>query len=301
MTEHQIKIQMDEIRRLVWEGALNIQISVESSMTIKGASLKERTLNLRLPRESYITIYLSTIVDRLRNYLRVDPDGESQYVWLEYQGVPLYWNYPLGLLYDSMTALNPSERQNDCDGTLNVWKLDFAQGTQLPPGVLPFSGDLQSVRSYWMQQWKQACFVLNGSSKQMMSLSIQDTRKFWNSVTLRDQSAFRQIANKVVPPQPRCIPILIHQSLPKMQLFQPIVPPNKSDGSSMKVIDLIENQFPALFEGNNSLSKVVSGGIEVPLASELQDVFNRFMSLDGFLHLSLCLLSDSEYGRTTAK
>lgn len=294
---------MDEIRRLVWDGALNVQVSVKPNMLIGGVDIRECTVNLRLPRETYIVVYIRTILDKLRNNLRIDPDDEDQYVWLEYQGVPLYWNYPVGMLYDSMTALNPSERQSSSNlgDLLTLWKLELAQGSQLPPGVIPFGGNLQSVRSYWMQQWKQACFVLNGTAKQMMSLSMQDTQRFWDGVIIRDQDSFRQIAGKIVPLKPRCIPILIHQSLPKMQLHQPVVTGFNTDGSRMQLMDLIEEEFPALFEDRNSLSKVISNGVEIPLTSDLLDVYNRFMSFDGFLHLSLCLLSESEYGRTIAE
>ncbi|QLL30952.1 hypothetical protein HG536_0A07670 [Torulaspora globosa] len=294
---------MDEIRRLVWEGALNVQVTVKSSLLIGDADLRHYTLNLRLPRETYIAIYLRTIIDRLRNYLRTDPDNEDQFVWLECQGVPVYWNYPIGILYDFMTGLNPSDRQRShCSGELlNVWKLELAQGSQLPPGVIPFGSELQLVRTYWMQQWKQACYVLNGSSKQMMSLSMQDTQKFWDALIARDQNAFRQVASKIIPAKPRSIPICIHQSLPKMQMFQPIVAGHKSDGSRMKLKDLMKEQFSSLFVDDNSLSKVVSNGIELPLTLDLLDVYARFMSLDGYLHLSLCLLSESEYGRAIAR
>lgn len=292
---------MDEIRRLIWEGALNVQITLKPSLLIGDADPRDYTLNLRLPRETYIAIYLRTIVDRLRNYLRTDPDNEDQFVWLECQGVPVYWNYPVGILYDSMTGLNPSDRDCCSDGFLNVWKLELAQGSQLPPGVIPFGSDLQMVRTYWMQQWKQSCYVLNGSSKQMMSLSMQDTQKFWDALIVRDQNAFRQVASKIIPAKPRRIPICIHQSLPKMQMFQPIVTGYKPDGSRMQLQDLMMEQFSSLFMDTNSLSKVVSNGIEIPLTLDLLDVYARFMSLDGYLHLSLCLLSESEYGRTIAK
>ncbi|QLQ81443.1 hypothetical protein HG537_0F02040 [Torulaspora globosa] len=291
---------MDEIRRLVWEGTLNVQITVKPSLLIGSVDIRHYVLNLRLPRESYIGIYLRTIIDRLRNHLRVDPDSQDQFVWLECQGVPVYWNYPVGMLYDSMTGLNPSNRSCS-DEVLNVWRLELAQGSQLPAGVIPFGSDLQLVRTYWMQQWKQACYVLNGSAKQMMSLSMQDTQKFWDALIVRDQDAFKQVASKIIPIKPRSIPICIHQSLPKMQMFQPIVTGYNSDGSRMKLEDLMKEQFSSLFMEDTSLAKIVSNGIEIPLTLDLLDVYGRFMSFDGYLHLSLCLLSESEYGRSIAK
>lgn len=296
-------MSINDIRQLVWQGALNVQITVKPTLLAVDESPKDCAVNLRIPRDIYLTCYLPAIIARVRDSLRVDLDDEEQHIWLEFENVPLYWNYPAGVLYDSMIGLNPSEREDkDAENSLEVWRLELAQGPKLPPGVIPLTGGLQQIRSYLMHQWKQACFILNGSSKQVMSLSMQESSRFWESVVTRDQENFIYVANKVIPFKPRFIPVIIHQTLPEVKLFQPVMVHSKDDGTRTKLIDLIQAQFPNLFQKDHvSLSKVVSNGIELPLTEDLYDLYNRLFSLDGFLHLSICLITDSEYAEEASK
>lgn len=287
---------MDQIRGLVWEGALNVQIAIRPSLLVVDVDPKEATLNLRIPRNIYFTIYLPTILSSLRNYLRIELSDNDQHFWLEFENVPLFWNYPVGVLYDSMTGLNPSEREKRTnEDSLVVWKLELVHGTKVPPGLIPLVGGSEQIRSYWMHQWKQACFLLNGSSKQVMSLSMRDSKRFWDSITTRDYKTFDVIVAKVLPLKPRLIPVLVHQILPEMKLFQPVVTELKADGSKTKIIDLIESLYSGLFrQDTEHLLKLVTNGVEIPPKADLYELYLRFMSLDGFLHLSMCLLSDSE-------
>lgn len=292
----------NDIRRLVWQSALNVQVTVKSSLRAVDGNNGDCSVNLRIPRDVYLPSCLPTIAASLRDALRMDLDDTEQFQWLEFEDVPLYWNYPVGVLYDSMTGLNPSEREDrDTENSIEVWKLVLAQGPKVPSGVIPFTGELRQVRSYWMHQWKQVSFILNGSSKQVMSLSMQESTRFWESVLTRDLEIFTNVASKVIPLKPRHIPVIIHQTLPETKLFQPVTAYLKDDGSRTKLIDVIQAQFPNLFKyEGKSLSKVVSNGIELPLNEDLFELYSRFFSLDGFLHLSICLLSDSEYAENAS-
>ena len=127
-------MSINDIRQLVWQGALNVQITVKPTLLAVDESPKDCAVNLRIPRDIYLTCYLPAIIARVRDSLRVDLDDEEQHIWLEFENVPLYWNYPAGVLYDSMIGLNPSEREDkDAENSLEVWRLELAQGPKLPP------------------------------------------------------------------------------------------------------------------------------------------------------------------------
>lgn len=288
---------MDEIKSLVWRGALNVQVTIKPSLLVADVISKECVLNLRIPRNNYLPTYLPMILSNLRKYLRIDIEESNQIFWFEFENVPLFWNYPMGVLYDSMTCLNPSERiRADNDNSLAIWKLELVHGSEAPTGVIPLLGGSEQIQNYWMHQWKQACFVLNGSSRQMMSLSMQDSQKFWKSVVDADQKSFELISSRVIPFKPRFIPLIIHQSLPEMKIVQPVVSEFKKDGSKRQLIDILKTQFSGLFQTDTkTLMKMVTNGIEVPLDANLYELYLRFMAFDGFLHLSICLSSDTEY------
>lgn len=289
---------MDQTRRLIWNGAINIQISVQKSLLLNGVSHEESVLNLRIPRDTYFTAYLPKIVERLRPYLRIDTQSADNTFWFQFENVPLFWNYPVGILYDSMLALNPSIRAgNDTVNSINVWQIELLFGPRPPAGVIPMVDGIDQIRSYWMHQWKQSCYILNGSAKQVMSLPMQDSQKFWKSVLNRNQDIFEFIVAKIVPKRPKCIPIILHQTLPDMKRIQPLVTDLNDDGSSKSLQDLVEVQYPGLFLDDQVLMKAVSNGIEIPLESNLFDLYQRLRSFDGFLHICICLTFSEEYAQ----
>ncbi|KAH9199333.1 autophagy protein Apg5-domain-containing protein [Zygosaccharomyces rouxii] len=291
-------MNMDQIRELVWSGAINVQINVKQSLLLNEVSHKESLVNVRIPRDTYLVLYLPAIVSHLRNSLKIDPNGnDGGTYWFEFEDVPLFWNYPLGVLYDSMLALNPPGRvSRDTENSINVWKIELAYGSNPPAGVIPLINGIDQIKSYWMHQWKQSCYILNGSAKQVMSLSMQDSQQFWGSILNRDRTNFGRISSKIIPKRPKFIPIILHQTLPDIKRIQLSATECKDDGSLQTVADLAKIQFPEFFQDNQVLMKAVSNGIEVPLHSNVFELYQRLMSFDGFLHVCICLVSNDEYG-----
>ncbi|AQZ10661.1 ATG5 (YPL149W) [Zygosaccharomyces parabailii] len=287
---------MDQIRSLVWNGALNLQVSVKESLLLKDVSHEESVLNIRVPRDTYFAIYLPTIFEHLRPYLLTDPQNDNSTFWFQFENVPLFWNYPVGVLYDSMLALNPSIRAcKDTENSINMWKIELNCGPKPPAGIIPLIDGIDQIRSYWMHQWKQSCYILNGSAKQLMSLPMQDSQQFWESVLTRDRGIYESMVAKIVPKRPKSIPIVLHQTLPAMKRIQPLATEREDDGTSRSLQDLLKVQYPGLFPDGQVLMKAVSNGIEIPLDSNLFELYQQLRSFDGFLHVCICLVFTEEY------
>ncbi|QLG70661.1 hypothetical protein HG535_0A06030 [Zygotorulaspora mrakii] len=287
---------MDEIRNLVWNGAINVKLTVKSTLLIAGVKKERCSLNIRIPRDIYLPMYLPFMKNQVKDYLKADIDDRELFVWFEYENVPLYWNYPVGVLFDSMTSLIPSGRKRgDTSSSINMWTIELAYGPQAPSGVLPIVKGQEQIQGYWMHQWKQVCFILNGSAKQMMSLAMYDSKKFWESVIKRDRKSFEFIATKIIPAKPRHIPVVIHQSLPEMQIMQPVISAFQADQHEETFMDVLTHLLPVLFEKKGRAPiKIVCSGIEIPLEAHIYETYLRFFSFDGFLHISLCLLTANE-------
>lgn len=65
-------MSINDIRQLVWQGALNVQITVKPTLLAVDESPKDCAVNLRIPRDIYLTCYLPAIIARVRDSLRVD-------------------------------------------------------------------------------------------------------------------------------------------------------------------------------------------------------------------------------------
>lgn len=292
-----IEIVMEQVRGLVWSGAINAQVKAKQSLLLNEVSYKESLVNVRIPRDTYLALYLPAIVNHLRNSLKIDDySNDGGTYWFEFEGVPLFWNYPFGVLYDSMLALNPSSRANrDTENSVNIWKIELAYGPNPPAGVIPLINGIDQIKSYWMHQWKQSCYILNGTAKQVMSLSMQDSQQFWFSILNRGGADFDHISSKILPKRPKSVPIILHRTLPDIKRIQLSATKYKDDGSLRTLGDLVKVQFPEFFQDSQILMKAVSNGIEVPLDSNVYDLYQRLMSFDGFLHICVCLMSNDEY------
>lgn len=92
------------------------------------------TVKIQFPRLSYIGLLLQ----KLHAFFSKDliyPDAKFEDAWLEYDGVPLKWHYPCGLLYDLYSGNEPfglgaderrSEKESDDgrgEGKTLPWRL----------------------------------------------------------------------------------------------------------------------------------------------------------------------------------
>ncbi|SCU95568.1 LAME_0F12618g1_1 [Lachancea meyersii CBS 8951] len=296
---------MSELQRLVWAGKLNLQIQLDPHLVLsdfKGSDegpMHLLTVNIQVPRDSYLVLFLPHIVQKLERQLRMNLNDYYQGWWFEMENVCIPWNFPIGAVYDSLTGLNPQTRASNFErDRLNVWKLNLRHGKQPPSGFLPIHNGLEQIRELWMHQWKQACFVLNGNSKVVMSFSKPDTLSFWNSVLHRDLDSFTSIRQKILPAKnaAKSIPVRIHLALPDVRLVEPVC--NAHDNQrELELQDLLAREFPEWFairENSLNLAMPVVQGIKVPINIPLWTLHQQLSSFDGFLHISLCLIAEND-------
>lgn len=279
---------MEQIRKLIWNGAINTQILIDESLLVGESSEGSNKLNVRVLRDVYIVHYLCHILEDLRIHLRDAPERLLPYLWFECGGQPLPWNYPIGVLYDSMRTQEIcgyyKVSRSTLENTVNVWKIRLRYGTETPATCIPLIDGIKQVKKYWMHQWKQVCYILNGSSKQIMSLSIKDSDRFWQSVLRRDMATFEDIKTKIVPKSPRSLPLIIHGT-PAVTL-QPVVHGQNDDGTSATLADVLRSATPEYFDERDVFTgTAVSNGIQIPIEMALEKLYFHFMSFDGFLHI----------------
>ncbi|AMD19040.1 HBR139Wp [Eremothecium sinecaudum] len=283
----------DKVRNLVFHGTLNVEVRLHKDLVVKGTPEHDAMCHISLPRESYLVFYLPFILQRLKSIIKVEIKDDFSGWWFEMEDVPIFWNHPVGSIYDSLTGLNPDERVKEySETTLTLWDLTLNYGETLPSGVLPIVDGFAQLEDFWRHQWKQACFIMNGSSKQMMSLSIPDSKGFWNSVLKLDKKAFYNIASRIIPRRTkmRHIPIRAHHTSTKeIKVIQPNVSIEEEPNATLA--SFLETEFSEIFT-NGALSVVpVIQGIKVPLEASLVDLYTLFFSIDGFLHISICNIS----------
>ncbi|KAJ8961643.1 hypothetical protein NQ314_005895 [Rhamnusium bicolor] len=85
-----------EILREIWEGKLPVCFKLDS----------DEVTDFREPDPFYLMVprlsYFPLVTDKVRKHFLkyVANDKQEQEMWLEYNGQPLKWHYPIGVLYD---------------------------------------------------------------------------------------------------------------------------------------------------------------------------------------------------------
>lgn len=146
-----------------------------------------------------------------------------------------------------------------------------------------------------MNQIKESCYVQHGSAKPVMILSKQDSSDLLQSVKTHDANKFWSIMPKIQSKgtkKLKNIPIRLYIPVSDKVIDVPLEP-FCPDGSQRKLGDVLHQTLPDLFPStkNNILAKPVLHGVTVPLDAPLVELFYEGLYVDGFLHISIILIS----------
>ncbi|KAI9376665.1 autophagy protein Apg5-domain-containing protein [Aspergillus egyptiacus] len=225
---------LNSIQKAIWEGNLPLQINLAPS--------ESRTYDQTDPYLiSYPRIsYLPSLLPKLKAFFSsslIDPAASApHHGWLSFEGVPLKWHYPVGLLYDLYAGADPATKSSDVDyssasGPL-PWQLVVHFSDWPDEELVRLDAEGMVMHDAFINSVKEADFVRNGTAKGIMSLSKNDSSGLWKAVQDVDLPSFQRIMNILLPP-----PSQPFRNLP-IRLFLPLPPKPDSDSNSpfLKVI-----------------------------------------------------------------
>ena len=189
--------QLAELQKKIWGGSLPLQIRLASSDC--------RTYD---ESDSYLVqpsrlSYLAFLLPQLHAFFQpnlINPDVPSQDAWLSFEGVPLKWHYPLGLLYDLFSGAEPIDfdRHRRDDLVTSQATVEAASGTTPLPWCLvihftDYPGDQliqldaegKALLDSYINTVKEADYIRNGTGRTVMSLSKEDSDNLWLAVRTR--------------------------------------------------------------------------------------------------------------------
>ncbi|KAF3444281.1 hypothetical protein FNV43_RR13971 [Rhamnella rubrinervis] len=168
-----------EAQKLVWEGAIPLQIHLhESEVTTVPAPPPALIL---APRIGYLPLLASLIKPHFSGTL---PPGADT-IWFEYNGLPLKWYIPTGVLFDLLSA-EPERPWN-----LTVHFRGY-------PGsiLIPCEGE-ESIKWSFINSLKEAAHIITGNCKNVMNMSQPDQVELWRSVLNVNLEAYLRVSSKL--------------------------------------------------------------------------------------------------------
>lgn len=267
---------MEAVKDRLWKGAIHTRIK-----------FKDAEFLLRVHRNDYFPLHFVELVDFFSALTSTTLSGHP--VWLEYEGTPLKWNLPVGVLHD---LLYLPTRDDTC---ANAWLLTLKSAQDEPypsDDIIPFDSDNSSIdysgtaNRVVINQIKQSCYVMNGNSRAVMSLSEENTRALWRAITQHDYTVVNHI-NKVLfgAKQPQRVPVKIYLSGSSV-LFQAPIQPQDENGNLTTLGTVLKTHMPDYFSGTRTVAAYVQGiDVDVLFDVPVIDIWTVFRHLDNFLYV----------------
>jgi autophagy-related protein 5 len=228
--------------------------------------------------------------------------------------VPLKWQHPLGLLYDTLSGAVPAfidDRDINSIRTTNnlPWKLELHFSNFPADILLPLDPAGKIHYDAYINSVKEADFLRNGSAKVMMSLGKDDSNALWRSVQEHNLALFNTINQKFLKPpagqELRHVPLKIYlpsaavtngepgeePPLGTLKVVQSLVAPMV--GREPQTIGgVLHELIPTVFPSRRTyiFAHAVLHGAVLPLAASVEDLMRSVAYTDGFLHISLGMI-----------
>ena len=265
----------ERFQETVWDSKISIKIEVSTRDLV--SSNIPLTLYYSIPRMAYLTSLFGDIIKNFENFIPTNfPD-----IWLEYNNIPLKWQYPLGIIVDSLGI-------NIENGPVPI----IVHVRQIPDDKVLKYTSLDSLRYYYINSLKEANIIKFPKENKIMNLNPQDTGKLKDIVYSNDPKMikdFRQIMNVIndngfVP----------FAKYPVKLVF------SQTDIVLTKPIEISQNAFSTFtmgdylkkvlgndnYEDLKKLCNIIIHGIEIEENMNFIFYYSNFLYMDNFLYIT---------------
>jgi autophagy-related protein 5 len=196
------RVSLGSIQKTVWDGRIPLEIVLASSESrtfdrtdpylvcpLKHSARQDANplCEISYPRISYLPSLLPKLRAFFSNSL-IEPDSQPHDGWLEFEGVPLKWHYPVGLLFDLYAGADPASKTTPIgdESPERVsplpWKLVVHFRDWPDEELVRLDADGMVMNDAFINSVKEADFLRNGTAKGIMSLSKEDSSGLWKAV-----------------------------------------------------------------------------------------------------------------------
>ncbi|MCJ1385223.1 autophagy protein 5 [Xylographa soralifera] len=279
----------------VWKGSLPLEIRLapQDCQVYDQADL----YLIHYPRLAYLPFLLPILHAFFASFL-IAPEINSVDGWFSFEGVPLKWHYPLGLLYDLFSGASPLQAQAEEPQNPLPWRLTLHFSGWPADQLVPLDAEGKVLHDAFINSVKEADFLRNGSAKEIMTLSKNDSTQLWKSVEAYDFDRYNSISQKLLYAHGaplRHIPMRIYlPSLPSesegvshhLKVVQlPVTPLAPNSREPQTLGSALHSLLPSLFPSRRTpiLAKPVLHGAVVPMSALVEDLLRSVAYLDAAL------------------
>ena len=157
------------------------------------------TSKVHAPRLSYLPFLVAGLHRFFAHYL-IDHSASPSSVWFSFEGVPLKWHHPIGLLYDLFSGSQPvalDQRHHGSKASPSSrndsslpWRLEVHYSDFPSDQLVPLDDEGKVLHDAFINSVKEADFLRNGTGNAIMKLSKDDSTALWDAVQNRKLGHF---------------------------------------------------------------------------------------------------------------
>ncbi|KNC76667.1 hypothetical protein SARC_10845 [Sphaeroforma arctica JP610] len=283
-----------EISRQVWDGRIPICFTLAEDEHTPGQDPPPPYYVLA-PRISYLTLVTDACQRHFLNSKREPPNFDDEF-WCDLNGMPLKWNYPIGVLFDLY-------------GSPDMLPWNITVHFQVyPEDDILHCAEKSVVEEHMLSCLKEADCIRNGSAKRTLNLLKKDVKQLWDGFRSGNYERYWQINKRLAPhdgESAKNIPFRIYrrQGGVVMGPFNPI----NEQGEFQTLGDLLSTCLPDLYPPATSYASetdnlqhslkptpiVIIQGVQPSLETPVQWLSDSCSHPDNFLHIVI-RMSDEE-------
>lgn len=265
-----------EILREMWEGRLPVSFTLASDEV---ENERPDSVYLMVFRQTYFPLVTDKVSRFLSQYVDKETQGE---MWLEFEGQPLKWHYPVGVLFD---LLGNTESL--------PWNL-IVHFQNFPEDEVMHCPSKDAVESHFMSVVKEAD-ALKHRSHFINNMQKKDHKQMWSGVTNEKFDQFWSVNKRLMECSGedmfKYIPFRIYQV--DKPFTQKLCKPLTEEGYEGTLQTLLEQSLPELIKDLSSY-RVIIQGIEPSLDTSVLWLSEHFSHPDNFLHICVIRKTDRE-------
>ncbi|XP_076675362.1 autophagy protein 5 [Andrena cerasifolii] len=257
-----------EVLREIWDGKIPVCFTLHSEeiCELQGPD----PFYLMVPRLSYFPLCTDKVRKHFIRHIQQSDTKQEHEMWLEFNGIPLKWHYPIGVLLDIYS--------NDVQLPWNI----VVHFERFPEDVLMHCQNKDVIESYFMSCVKEAD-VLKHRSQVVSNMQKKDLNQLWSGLLNDKFDQFWSVNRKLMEASNseegfKYIPFRCYTS--EDSYVQKLVKPVNEEGQRKTLRHLLNEVFP---ENENVM--VLVQGIAPPLETPLQWMSEHLSYPDNFLHL----------------
>lgn len=179
-----------EILREVWQGRIPVAFSLSpDDVHTMG---QPDPYHLMLPRLSYVTVIFDKVKKHFSKFVHPDkqdtgmgevgsgnfPDGE---IWLEFEGIPIKWHIPVGVLYDQYSVINNDNYPEPASySSMLPWNL-IVHFSKFPEQDILHCDSRETVEAHFMSCIKEADQIKHGG-RVISAMQKKDHNQLWQGL-----------------------------------------------------------------------------------------------------------------------